>query len=67
MAMMAQLQEWLALAFVAVVVAAYLYWRRQRPASSCSDCASAGAPPKETVVRFYRRTPPRVTDKTPED
>jgi hypothetical protein len=71
MAMTAQLQEWVALAFVAAVVALYVYWRRRRPANSCGDCASAGPPPKENVVRFYRRVAPpapdRIPDKAPKD
>jgi LPXTG-motif cell wall-anchored protein len=54
----AELQEWLALGVVALVAAGYLAYRRRRKAGSCGDCASAGPPPKENVVRFYRRVPP---------
>jgi LPXTG-motif cell wall-anchored protein len=55
----AELQEWLALAVVALVAGAYLFHRRRRKAGSCGDCASASPRPKETVVRFYRRAPSR--------
>lgn len=62
----AELQEWVALGVVALVAGAYLAWRRRRKAGSCGDCASAGPPPKETVVRFYRRAPSRG-DTPPRD
>jgi hypothetical protein len=53
----AELQEWLALGVVALVAGTYVAWRRRRKAGSCGDCASAGPPRQEQVVRFYRRAP----------
>ncbi len=55
-------QEVLALAIVGLVVLAVIWrrWRRRangQKASACGGCASAGPPPKEPTVRFYRRNP----------
>lgn len=54
---MPDLQEMLALGIVALVAGLYWYRRRRRPSGSCGDCASAGPPPAESTVRFYRRNP----------
>lgn len=61
---MPDIQEAIALGIVALV-AGRLLWRRfgrrKSPAQAgskagaCSDCASAGPPPKETTIHFYRR------------
>jgi hypothetical protein len=65
---MPDIQELIALGIVALV-AGRLLWRRwarrnaltkaggqlSSKASACGDCASAGPPPKEAPVRFYRK------------
>jgi len=62
------IQELIALGIVALV-AGRLLWRRfaqrdaltkpgSKPSSkagACGDCASAGPPPKEATVRFYKK------------
>jgi hypothetical protein len=55
-------QEFIALGIVALV-AGRLLWRRWtrratgRTAGVCSNCDSAGPPPKEATMRLYRRRP----------
>ena len=55
-------QELIAIGIVALV-AGRLLWRRWerraagRTAGACSNCDSAGPPPKEATLRFYRRPP----------
>jgi len=57
---MPDIQELIALGIVALV-AGRLLWRRwtrrgdTRKAGACSNCDSAGPPPKEAPLRFYRR------------
>jgi hypothetical protein len=61
---MPDIQELIALGIVALV-AGRLVWKRWagRTAAGksapktgdCGDCSSAGPPPKEATVRFYRR------------
>ena len=61
-------QELIALGIVALV-AGVLIWRRfakrdaGQTAGACRNCDSAGPPPKEAPVRFYRR---HRTDEDPE-
>jgi len=54
------IQEIIALGIVALV-AGHLLWRRWfraragSKAVACGDCASAGPPPQEATVHFYRK------------
>jgi hypothetical protein len=58
------IQELIALSVVALVAGRLLWrqWAKRRAqgstaakSSACGDCSSAGPPPKEPAVRFYRR------------
>jgi hypothetical protein len=58
------IQEVIAVGIVALVVGRLLWrrWSRRKAlnrsgttAGACGDCTSAGPPPEEATVRFYRR------------
>lgn len=61
---MPDIQELIALGIVALVVGRLVWtrWPRRKAAGKpaaktgdCGDCSSAGPPPKEATVHFYRR------------